>query len=153
MWTCKPGYIDPLKRSRSRSHLVVSCQFCVHRKFVGVSMFYGHIASNYRKLKNIFNLCIISKGWIKIIQYYIYKRFLYKLSRLKSIMSSQVNLSIFFFFFLFILAVNYFWIMSPPMKWGDILFLAPLSVCLSVRPSVTLSCPLYIFWTPGGIYK
>ena len=35
-----------------------------------------------------------------------------------------------------------------PMKWGDILFLAP-SVCPSVRPSVcpsvTLSCPLYIF--------
>jgi len=25
--------------------------------------------------------------------------------------------------------------MSPPMKWGDILFLAPLSVCPSVRPS------------------
>jgi len=36
-------------------------------------------------------------------------------------------------------------IMSPPMKWGDILFLAPLSVCPSVRLSVTLSCPLYIF--------
>ena len=36
-----------------------------------------------------------------------------------------------------------------PMKWGDILFLAPLSVCPSVRQSVrlsvTLSCPLYIF--------
>ena len=29
-------------------------------------------------------------------------------------------------------------IMSPPMKWGDILFLAPLSVRPSVRPSV---CP------------
>ena len=29
-------------------------------------------------------------------------------------------------------------IMSPPMKWGDILFLAPLSVCPSVRQSV---CP------------
>jgi len=49
-----------------------------------------------------------------------------------------------------------------PMKWGDILFLAPLSVCPSVRPSVrspsvrpsvTLSCPLYILWTPGGIFK
>ena len=26
-----------------------------------------------------------------------------------------------------------------PMKWGDILFLAPLSVCPSVRPSVRLS--------------
>jgi len=25
--------------------------------------------------------------------------------------------------------------MSPPMKWGDILFLAPLSVCPSDRPS------------------
>ena len=25
--------------------------------------------------------------------------------------------------------------MSPPIKWGDILFLAPLSVCLSVRLS------------------
>jgi len=48
-------------------------------------------------------------------------------------------------------------IMSTPMKWGDILFLSPLPVCLyvclsvrlSVRPSVwlsvTLSCPLYIF--------
>jgi len=22
-----------------------------------------------------------------------------------------------------------------------------------IRPSVTLSCPLYIFWTPGGIFK
>ena len=47
--------------------------------------------------------------------------------------------------------------MSSPMKWGDILFLAPLSVCPSVRPSVrlsvTLSCSLYIFWTPSGIYK
>ena len=32
-----------------------------------------------------------------------------------------------------------------PMKWEDILFLALLSVCLSVRLSVTLSCPLYIF--------
>ena len=28
-----------------------------------------------------------------------------------------------------------------------------LSVRLSVCLSVTLSCPLYIFWTPGGIYK
>ena len=40
-------------------------------------------------------------------------------------------------------------IMSPPMKWGDILFLAPLSVRPSIRQSVclcvTLSCPLYIF--------
>jgi len=26
-------------------------------------------------------------------------------------------------------------IMSPPMKWGDLLFLAPLSVCPSVCPS------------------
>ena len=26
-------------------------------------------------------------------------------------------------------------------------------VCLSVCLSITLSCPLYIFWTPGGIYK
>jgi len=40
-----------------------------------------------------------------------------------------------------------------PMKWGVILFLAPLSVCPSVCLSVTLSCLLYIFWTPGGIYK
>jgi len=30
-------------------------------------------------------------------------------------------------------------IMSPLIKWGDISFLAPLSVCLSIRPSV---CPL-----------
>jgi len=30
--------------------------------------------------------------------------------------------------------------MSPPMKWGDILFLAPLSVCLSFCPSVCPSC-------------
>jgi len=48
-------------------------------------------------------------------------------------------------------------IMIHPMKWGDILFLASLSVCLFICPyvclSVTLSCLLYIFWTPGGIYK
>jgi len=47
--------------------------------------------------------------------------------------------------------------MYPPMKWADILFLAPLSVCLAVCLSgclyITLSCPLYIFWTPGWIYK
>jgi len=41
--------------------------------------------------------------------------------------------------------------MSPPIKWGDIVFSSV--VCLSVHLSVTLSCPLYIFWTPGGIYK
>jgi len=49
------------------------------------------------------------------------------------------------------------YIYVSPMKWGDILFLAPLSVCPSVRPSicpsVTITCPLYIFWTPGGIFK
>jgi len=36
-------------------------------------------------------------------------------------------------------------IMSPPMKWGDILLLALLSVRPSVCPSITLLYPLYIF--------
>jgi len=44
---------------------------------------------------------------------------------------------------------NYIIIMSPPIKWGDILYLALLSVLPSVRLSTclfgTLSCPLYIF--------
>jgi len=46
-----------------------------------------------------------------------------------------------------------------PMKWGDLLFLALLSVGpsvgVSICPSVwwfTLSCTIFICWTPGGIY-
>jgi len=43
----------------------------------------------------------------------------------------------------------YYNVHPAPMKYGDILML-PL---LSVRPSVTLLCPLYTFETHGGIYK
>jgi len=47
----------------------------------------------------------------------------------------------------------------PPWNWKTYCFssFVRLSVRLSFRPSVclsvTLSCPLYIFWTPSGIYK
>jgi len=57
------------------------------------------------------------------------------------------------FFLIFPIIAMVMYIMSPPMKWEDILFLALLFIHLSVCMSVMLTCPLCIFWTLGGIYK
>jgi len=42
--------------------------------------------------------------------------------------------------------VEIYFIMSPPMKWGDILFLALLSVCLSVRHAFVSALHLLNPW-------